>query len=230
MGKRARIEGLISRGATEAPGGDWAPLNEAIDLANNPGYGGWNVPESCGERPASEWVFRKSTLKEFQPSRRRGFRRSRHCRQPRPWRPPTCRLGDPGGGGIRQARNDGFMAANDGFQDTPKLHLWGAALLEIAKTKENPAELALQAVDYLSLALNRVPDFVEARFDRACANFLIADFAALSKSHAKMLRLSADADIRLVLKKVEGLKPAVELQGYLKKLLESDGVQVGAGK
>ncbi|HZN61503.1 MAG TPA: serine/threonine-protein kinase [Planctomycetota bacterium] len=237
MGKRARIEALISKGARlRLRGADFqvfqVPLNEAINFANKLGNSGWKVPKVLRGEAWLRMGQPDNTFKEL-PSLPTASRPEVSNISANLVSAAACLRAKKflDARDFAQLANDGFKQANDGFHDHPQaLHLWGAAVLELAKLQDDPSVDALLAVDLLSSAIARVPDFVEARFDRACANFLIADFAPLSKSNAKVLRLSALDDIELVLKKVKGLKAAEALRSHLKLFLERDGVMLGSPK
>ena len=137
---------------------------------------------------------------------------------------------------LAEARNHAKLAI-DGCPNHPEaLYVWGAARVREAmeKAKEDPAATAAhakEAVDLLSTALNRVPGFTQAQFERARALFLIADFAAMSKSHAAECRIKAVEDLDAVLSTFNNkLAPARAIRDQLWELLTRSGDVKGLSK
>jgi hypothetical protein len=121
--------------------------------------------------------------------------------------------------------------AYDAAHDHPEaIHLLGTVALEEAKAAADPYLKALEATDLFSLALKFEPDHLEARYDRACALFLLADWAPMAESIEVQNRLLALADLDVVLKKIPTLAPAKTLRDLLTALNGSMEVQKGTSK
>ncbi len=224
MGRLAKIEALISLGASRRlRGGDFkSPLDEAIRLTNGLPNHGWMAPKVLRGAAHLRLGLDEKAIQELPSAtgssvsdvRANIVSATAHLRL----------------GNIDQAKTFAKYAL-DAVQDHPEaLRLMGSASLEIAKKKDDPSTAALEAVDQLSAALQRVPDFVEARFDRACALFLIADWAPMSKAHAISFRLKAVDDLDAVLKKVPNLAQAKAVREHLVELLKRDGALKGVSK
>jgi serine/threonine protein kinase/tetratricopeptide (TPR) repeat protein len=238
MGKLARIEALLSLGArlrlrcvdVLKPVVDFkTPLQEAIKLAdeliktaNDVENGGWRVPRvlrAAGLVRLDQAVEALKTLPSAPGTSLSDIRTNlvlarAYLRQQK----------------YTQAYNYAKFA-DDALKDHPEAAmLKGAALVEGAMGAVDPSADALEALDELSTAINQVTDYVEARYYRACALFLLADWTEISKEQATQCRFSAIADLDVVLKKVPNLAAARQLRESLEKLSSRDGAPPGKSK
>jgi predicted Ser/Thr protein kinase len=230
MGKLAKIEALITLGARRKLRQEdaKAPLDEAYKLADLLPPGEWRAPKVLrGEiylrrgLPDKTFMELPSVAKKTSPADLRENLVSAEA---------NLRLGR-----LKEALAFA-KCATEGFQGHPEaLHLWGAAFVEeaIAKAVEDPADagkFAKEAVDLLSAALDRVPHFTEAQFERARALFLVAIYAPMSTSHAAVCRYTAIEDLDKVLVKAPKLAAARDLRSHLVELLTKSGAVKGVTK
>jgi len=233
MGRLARIEALMSLGARrKLRDADFAtPLNEAIKsaelLASMDKEGRWKAPQ----------ILRAGVFL------RQGHHSTAHKEMPTATGRPSedlranlisaeayLRMGR-----LQEAK-DFAKLANNGAQDQPEaLVIWGAANVRMAleKAKDDTAGAAAdakEAVDLLTIALNRAPDFTQAQFERARALFILADYAPMSKSHAVQCRAAAIGDLDCVLKKLPTLAAARSIREQLWELLTKSGDVKGLSK
>jgi hypothetical protein len=214
MGKLARIESLISQAARiRLRGGtpDLAPAKELVAQLER--IQGWNRPRILLSEIYLNQGLLNDATKEMSytsnsPFDLRGFlvAAEAHLRN----------------GRLVEAK-DLAQRVNGQVADHPEaLCIWATALIEEAKSATDPSALAVQAVDYLSMAIDRIPRFIEARFARATALFLVADWAGLPRQHAVESRLFAIQDLKVVLEQIEGLAPARTLLEHL-EILNREG-------
>jgi len=74
----------------------------------------------------------------------------------------------------------------------------------------------LEAVALLSAAIKQIPDYVDARYHRARALFLLGDAGGNADADGIRYREEAIADLNVVLAKVPGFGPALALRGYVR--------------
>ena len=225
MGRLARIEALIALGARlKLRGAVYdAPLNEAIKLAGQLPNSGGKVPRVLRAEANLRLGLPEKAVQELPSGLGSAVSEIRANLVSAAVR---LRLGQ-----SPDAKNFA-KHANDAIQDHPEAQrLLGAsayaAAYEAARRKEDPSAGALEAVDLLTLAINKVDGFIEAHYDRACALLLIADYAAMSKAHATQCRQRAIADLNVVLDKVPNLAAALRVREILE---QQEGIKKGKSK
>jgi tetratricopeptide (TPR) repeat protein len=99
------------------------------------------------------------------------------------------------------------------------LTLRAAAALQAAELSPESALLPNEAIRRLSIALDRAPEFVEARFHRAAAYFLLAERTSRTDSKGEEYRTAAIADLDRILQTVPDLAAAYALRGLVRASL-----------
>lgn len=99
------------------------------------------------------------------------------------------------------------------------LTLRAAAAIQAAELSPESAVLPNEAIRRLSIALERAPEFVEARFHRAAAYFLLAERTSRADTKGDEYRAAAIADLDRILQSVPDLSAAYALRGLVRASL-----------
>ncbi|HTF55680.1 MAG TPA: serine/threonine-protein kinase [Planctomycetota bacterium] len=131
--------------------------------------------------------------------------------------------GIPPQGQLRQAQ-DAADRVLLRYEDHPEAKtLKGAAVISMAELDtETGADVKaplLEAVALLSDAIKRIPDYVDARYHRARALFLLGEAAGPIDAVGIRFREEAIADLDAVLRRVPGFGTALALRGYVRSAL-----------
>ncbi|HTF56425.1 MAG TPA: serine/threonine-protein kinase [Planctomycetota bacterium] len=224
MGRLAAIEGLVGLGTRrKLRGGDSkSPLEEALQRATDlsSGHGSWPAPRvlrgmtllKLGRPDAA-----LSELKDLKEATAADIRANLVLSA------ASLRLAD----NARRSRSpyDASLEKATEYADRvlarighhpEALALKAAALVFSAESAKQPALPLREALGLLKQSSELAPNYVEARFHRACALFLLAETAAPSDPSTATHKSAALADLDAALQSVPELAAARALRGIIR--------------